>query len=146
MPGAAGLDLGVMVAPVLGATSVLLHAFKPAGQLFPMWELYLAALSLALLAAVLLLIRSNTALRFSLRSSGVRHGKTMEQLAPFMRNYPYDPRGFRFIGDPVDGVQFNEDGIVFVEFKTGSSSLSAGQNKIREEVKNKKVGFREVRL
>jgi predicted Holliday junction resolvase-like endonuclease len=94
-----------------------------------------------LLAIVVILIRSNASLRFRLRSGAVKHGRTMEHMIPFSKSYPYDPRGFRFIGDPVDGVQFNDDGIVFVEFKTGKSRLSPGQEKIKENVKNKKVEF-----
>jgi predicted Holliday junction resolvase-like endonuclease len=110
-----------------------------------MLEFILGAAAVALAVAVVFLLKSNTALRFRLRSSSVKHGKTMEQLLPFSKEYPYDPRGFRFIGDPVDGVQFNEDGIVFVEFKTGESKLSVRQAKIKENVKNKKVEFREIR-
>jgi predicted Holliday junction resolvase-like endonuclease len=97
----------------------------------------------ALVAAVLLLAKSNGRLRFQLRSSGVKHGMTMEQMLPFSKSYPYDPRGFRFIGDPVDGVQFNDDGVVFVEFKTGKARLSERQRKIREFVEKKNVFFRE---
>jgi len=110
-----------------------------------MFEVELAIACIILLAAVLILVRSNASLRFRLRSGNVKHGKTMEQLAPFAKDYPYDPRGFRFVGDPVDGVQFNDDGVVFIEFKTGSSQLSERQKKIRENIEKKKVWFRELR-
>ena len=110
-----------------------------------MLELLLGLITITLIIAAVLLFRSNLRLRFQLRSGSVKHGKTMEQLLPFSKAYPYDPRGFRFIGDPVDGVQFNDDSVVFVEFKTGKSSLSARQDKIKENVKNKKVEFREIR-
>jgi predicted Holliday junction resolvase-like endonuclease len=43
-------------------------------------------------------------------------------------------------------VQFEPDRIVFVEFKTGSSRLSAKQKDIKDLVLNKKVEFREVRM
>ncbi len=110
-----------------------------------MLEIALGLAVVILLAAVLLLTRSNAGLRFRLRSGSVKHGKSMEQMMPFSKDYPYDPRGFRFIGDPVDGVQFNDDGVVFVEFKTGDAQLSDKQKKIRENIEKKKVGFREVR-
>ncbi|MBM3303485.1 MAG: endonuclease [Candidatus Aenigmarchaeota archaeon] len=104
-----------------------------------------------LIAAVVLLVivliatlKNNISLRFRLRSGAVKHGKTMEQLMPFSKGYPYDPRGFRFIGDPIDGVQFNEDGVVFVEFKTGNASLSARQKKIKENIEKKRVEFKEM--
>ena len=45
------------------------------------------------------------------RSQSTRYGQTMEQFAPFLADWPWDPKGFRFIGSPVDGVQFNADGV-----------------------------------
>ena len=110
-----------------------------------MFEVELVIACIILLAAVLILIKSNASLRFKLRSGAVKHGKTMEQMMPFSKDYPYDPRGFRFIGDPVDGVQFNDDGIVFVEFKTGNAQLSERQKRTRENIEKKRVEFREVR-
>src|SRR3989344_4789866 len=75
----------------------------------------------------------------------VKHGLSFEQLFPFMKKYPYDPRNFRFIGDPVDGLSFEDDRVVFVEFKTGKSRLSYGQKRVRDLVEGKKVEWREVR-
>ena len=46
-----------------------------------------------------------------------------EQFMPFVHNYPWDPGRFRFIGSPIDGIQFEEDRVIIVEFKTGSSTL-----------------------
>jgi predicted Holliday junction resolvase-like endonuclease len=110
-----------------------------------MTELVLGLLVAVLFVAAVLLMKQNVSLRFRLRSGNVKHGKTMEQMMPFAKGYPYDPRGFRFIGDPVDGVQFNDDGVVFVEFKTGNAQLSDRQKKIKENIEKKKVWFREVR-
>ena len=84
-------------------------------------------------------------LKSSLKSEQVRRGKEFEQLAPFSRKYPFNPEGFRFIGNPVDGIQFNEDSIVLVEFKSGSSTLSKKQRRIKELVRTGKVKFMEVR-
>ncbi len=110
-----------------------------------MLELALGLAVIILLVAVLVLAKRNISLRFRLRSGSVRHGRTMEQMMPFSKEYPYDPRGFRFIGDPIDGVQFNDDGVVFVEFKTGNAQLSERQKRIRNNIGKKKVGFREIR-
>lgn len=74
------------------------------------------------------------------------HGRIYEQYFPFLKEYPYDPREFRFLGTPVDGVQFENDGIVFVEFKSGSSRLSERQKHIKNLVMSKKVSFREFNL
>ena len=70
----------------------------------------------------------------------------MEQFAPFLEDWPWDPKGFRFIGSPVDGLQFNEDGVVFVEIKSASSRLSSVQQTIKRHVQEGRVEWHEVRL
>jgi len=65
---------------------------------------------------------------------------------PFLRQYPYDAGNFRFIGTPIDGVQFENDKIVFVEFKTSTSQLSEKQKKIKEQIAAKKIIFEEFRI
>ena len=47
------------------------------------------------------------------KSLSTTYGRITEQWFPLMQAYPYDPGGFRFLGTPVDGVQFEEDRIVF---------------------------------
>ena len=69
-----------------------------------------------------------------------------EQFFPFLEKYSYDPQNFRFIGSPVDGVQFEDDKIVFVEFKAGSSNLSEKQKRIKDIIEKKKVKFEEIRI
>ena len=61
-------------------------------------------------------------------------------------SYPWDPRNFRFLGAPIDGVQFEDDMVVLVEFKSGRSRLSDRQLRIRDLVQNGRVEFREVRV
>ncbi len=84
-------------------------------------------------------------LLFSHRSKTVKHGKSFEQLFPYMSSYPYDPQNFRFLGSPIDGISFENDELVFVEFKTGKSQLSAKQKKIRDLINSKKVKWKEIR-
>jgi predicted Holliday junction resolvase-like endonuclease len=79
------------------------------------------------------------------RSSNIKHGMSFEQLFPFMSTYPYHPRNFRFIGTPIDGLSFEEDKVVFIEFKTGKSSLSSLQQRIKELILRKKVEWKEIR-
>jgi len=67
------------------------------------------------------------------------YGKLTEQFAPFMRSYPFSPENFRFIGSPIDGVQFEDDRIIFVDIKTNRSKLSPIQQRIKKLVKNKKI-------
>ena len=79
------------------------------------------------------------------RSSTIKHGMSFEQLFPFMNNYPYNPRNFRFIGTPIDGLSFEDDKIVFIEFKTGKSALSNLQQRIKDLINKKKVEWKEIR-
>jgi predicted Holliday junction resolvase-like endonuclease len=75
------------------------------------------------------------------KSSEVRLGKIGENLAPFTEGWPWDANNFRFLGNPVDGVQFNDDEIIFVEIKTGKARLSRSQKDFRDLVKKGKVSF-----
>lgn len=85
-------------------------------------------------------------LRSSKQSLATTYGLLTEQWAPFMADYPYDPRRFRFLGSPVDGVQFEEDRIVFVEFKANGSRLTSGERRLRELVEQGKVEWLEFRV
>lgn len=89
--------------------------------------------------------RFNENLKYDYKSMNIKHGKSFENLFPFMNNYPYEPRNFRFIGDPIDGLSFEENKIVFMEFKTGLSRLSEKQKKIKELVENKKVEWKKIK-
>ena len=75
------------------------------------------------------------------KSSEVRTGKITEQIAPFLEDYPLNPKTARFIGDPIDFVHFDEDGVTFVEVKSGKSQLSKKQRMIRDLIKEGKVEF-----
>ena len=75
------------------------------------------------------------------KSSEVRTGKITEQIAPFLEDYPLEPRTARFIGDPIDFVHFDEDKVTFVEVKSGKSQLSKKQRMIRDLIKQGKVEF-----
>jgi predicted Holliday junction resolvase-like endonuclease len=85
-------------------------------------------------------------LKFMNRSMSTKYGKMSEQFMPFLDHYPYDKNRFRFIGSPVDGVQFEDDKIVFVEFKSGSSTMSTRQRSIRDLIKDGKIEFKELRI
>ena len=108
-----------------------------------------AGLALALLLALLYSVRitrSYFGLRRLRRGDAVRRGFTTEQWLPLTESYPWDPRNFRFLGAPIDGVQFEDDMVVLVEFKSGRSRLSDRQLRIRELVQSGRVEFREVRV
>jgi len=82
----------------------------------------------------------------SKQSLATTYGRITEQWAPFMARYPYNPQNFRFLGSPVDGVQFEDDRVVFVEFKSNTSRLTPGQQRIRDLVQAGKVEWLEVRF
>lgn len=84
-------------------------------------------------------------LLFSKHSQSVKYGQLTEQWIPFSSKYPYNSQNFRFIGKPVDGVSFEDDKIVFVEFKSNKASLNDSQRRVRELVKEKKVEWFELR-
>ena len=114
---------------------------------------YLAAGCGGLLIAVILISRRVRTLAdrladldFQNRSLSTTYGRITEQWFPLMDAYPFDPHGFRFLGSPIDGVQFEEDRIVFVEFKTNRSRLSPDQRRIRRLVEVGEVYWEEFRF
>lgn len=71
---------------------------------------------------------------------------TTEQFAPTMEQYPYPTERFRFIGTPIDGIQFEDDQILFVKFRIHESKLNATQNRIKKLVKEGKVKWFEFKI
>ena len=80
------------------------------------------------------------------RSLSTTYGKITEQFAPFMERYPYEAKDFRFIGSPVDGIQFTDDAIYIVEIKSAGSSLTAKQRRIRQLVEDGHVFWYEFEV
>ena len=85
-------------------------------------------------------------LQYAKKSQSSKYGKMTEQFLPWLDNYPYDPQDFRFLGTPIDGVQFVDDKIVFIEFKAAQSQLSARQKRVRQLVAEGKIEFEEHRI
>jgi predicted Holliday junction resolvase-like endonuclease len=85
------------------------------------------------------------------RSRAVLGGQAAEQLAPWLPGFPWDPSECRFVGKPVDFVVFKGasagaiDEIVFVEVKSGSSSLSKVERSLRDAVEEGRVSWAEYR-
>ena len=85
-------------------------------------------------------------LRSRKQSQSTKYGKMTEMFFPLLETYPYDHDNFRFIGNPIDGIQFEDDRIILVEFKMGGSRLSPGQRRIRDMVAENRVEFQEHRI
>lgn len=111
-----------------------------------MLEVLLAAVAVAELLLLLHYRRAARRERSLRRRLASRHGRIYEQFLPFLKEYPYTAENFRFLGTPIDGVQFEEDRIIFIEFKSANSKLSRRQSRIKEIINSKRVYFEEVRL
>ena len=81
--------------------------------------------------------------RYRQKSLSTTYGRISEQWFPLMDRYPYDSQYFRFIGTPIDGIQFEEDRIIFCEFKTNTSGLSPIQKQIKQLVQSRRVYWEE---
>lgn len=108
-------------------------------------------LTLVALTAILYLLWRRAVMllkqtRFAKASLSTKYGKMSEQFMPFLKHYPFEPQRFRFLGTPIDGVQFEQDKIIFIEFKTSSSQLTNSQKHIIDNINNKRVYFKELRL
>jgi len=80
-------------------------------------------------------------------SSEVRTGAIGEHLAPFLENWPFkDAKTFCPMGAPIDGINFDEDGITIVEIKTGNARLSKHQKRIKHQVQRGLIKFLEFRI
>ena len=77
------------------------------------------------------------------QSRAVLGGKFVEQLAPYLPEFRYDPTEARFIGSPIDLIIFpglatgDPKEIVIMEIKTGKTSqLTPQERKIRQLIED----------
>jgi predicted Holliday junction resolvase-like endonuclease len=86
------------------------------------------------------------------RSLAITAGKVHEQLLPYLPGFPYNPKDVRFLGSPVDLVVFDglAEGrlrsIIFIEVKTGGSTLTTRERWVREIVQHREVEWAELRV
>lgn len=87
------------------------------------------------------------------RSRSVINGQMVEQLAPFLPDFPCNPADVRFVGKPVDFVAFPGAGknepineILFIEVKSGNSTLSEREKEIKSAVQKGHVRYVEYRI
>lgn len=80
------------------------------------------------------------------KSSEVRLGHIAETLAPFLDQFEFEPEQCSFLGQPIDYISFGEEEVTFIEVKSGNSQLSSKQRKIRDQVKNGKIKWKEIRI
>lgn len=86
------------------------------------------------------------------KSKAVITGKVTEHLIPYLPEFKYNPKVARFIGSPVDLIVFDglDEGdlrrIVFVEVKSGKSTLSKREKLIRDAIEQGKVEWVVLRV
>ena len=80
------------------------------------------------------------------QSRAILGGKFVEQMAPYLPEFKYDPTEARFIGSPIDLIVFpglsrgEPEEVVLIEVKTGKSEkLTSRERKIQELIKAGKV-------
>jgi len=86
------------------------------------------------------------------RSRATLKGRIGEQMAPLLPQFKYEPADARFIGSPVDYVIFEghsrgePEGVVFLEVKTGRSTLTPLERKLKEVVEGGRVRWETLEL
>lgn len=86
------------------------------------------------------------------RSRSTLSGQFLEQLSPYLPDFPADPTEVRFIGKPIDFIAFhgasngNVERISLIEVKSGSSKLSAVERTLRDAVAEGRVDWLEYRV
>lgn len=75
-----------------------------------------------------------------------------EKISPLLENFPYSYKDLVFLGKWVDYIVFdwlssgNLSEIVFLEIKTGKSTLNKNERDIRNVVNAKKIRYEEFRM
>lgn len=87
------------------------------------------------------------------RSRAVIGGQVVEQVAPFLPDFPCNPADARFIGKPVDFIAFQGlsekdtiDQILLIEVKTGQSNLNNREKEVKKAVEEGRVKYVEYRI
>jgi predicted Holliday junction resolvase-like endonuclease len=86
------------------------------------------------------------------KSQSVTMGKMTEHIVPYLPGFGFNPSDARFIGSPIDLIVFDgldEDclkKIVFIEIKTGNSTLSSRERWVRDAILAKNIEWRQVKV
>jgi predicted Holliday junction resolvase-like endonuclease len=86
------------------------------------------------------------------QSRAVTRGQIYEQLVPYLPDFHFNPKDAQFLGRPVDFVVFDglDEGevrrIVFVEVKTGVSTLTTRERRVRDAIRAGRIEWQELRV
>ncbi|MBN2256628.1 MAG: hypothetical protein JW704_02240 [Anaerolineaceae bacterium] len=87
----------------------------------------------------------------SSKSQAVTMGKVTEHFIPHLPEFKFNPQDARFIGSPIDFVVFdglsegNLRQVVFVEVKSGGSTLTTRERRVRDVVQAGNVMWQQVK-
>lgn len=79
-------------------------------------------------------------------------GKYAEKLIPLSNEFKYELADTYCLGMPIDYIVFdglnegNVRKVIFLEVKTGKSAISKRENLVKEAIKDKRIGWEEVRI
>ena len=79
-------------------------------------------------------------------SERVRLGAVGENLACFTDDFPYDRKKVKALFQPIDLIYFGDDELILIDVKTGASTLSSKQKRIRDNINSGRVKFRVMRI
>lgn len=86
------------------------------------------------------------------QSKAITRGQIYEQFAAHFPGFDFNPKDAQFLGRPVDFIVFDglDEGslrrIVFVEVKTGTSTLNTRERRVRDVIRSGAIEWREMRL
>jgi predicted Holliday junction resolvase-like endonuclease len=104
----------------------------------------LSVLSLVLYRRISILEQRLSHLGSEKQSQSTRYGLLVEQWLPLSEQFPFSPENFRFLGSPIDGIAFEDNRIIFCEFKLNNSKLTEKEKRIKELVEKGKVEWFEL--
>jgi predicted Holliday junction resolvase-like endonuclease len=91
-------------------------------------------------------VEERNKIMFQKKQSEIVTGQVAEKLAPFLKDFKHDPQHVQFLGNPVDYIAFEEKGVTLIEIKSANSRLTQKQKNIKEQIKNKKIFWEEIRI
>lgn len=86
------------------------------------------------------------------RSRASLGGKFSENLSPYFPDFPFHPTEMRWLGSPVDYIVFKGmdhdqiEELIFLEIKSGKSTLTTREKQIRKLIEEKKVAWKEYKV
>ncbi len=86
------------------------------------------------------------------KSRSILKGQISEQMAPYLPNFPFKASECKFMGNPVDFIVFKDledkrkSAVIFVEVKSGKSTLNNHERNLKNSIENKNVFWYEYQV